>query len=224
MEANSLLNVLKKKLKLSTERELAEVIGKNQNTLTYWRRNRINLNANQIAMIVKKAIDGGKAEARKYSIKPIVEYYPINRTKSRQEAKWEILNTSLQRGQKIRSILCKEHGVYLFYNSQCNAIYVGIAKKTNLWNEMISAFNRSRDPQVVWQVNHPATGNNFEPAYKKQRRIIKKKVYLHDIAFYFSAYSIEKDLIENAEALLIRVFANNLTNEKMENIKLKRKP
>jgi hypothetical protein len=224
MEANKLLDVLKKKLKLSTERELAEVIGKNPNRLTYWRSNNINLNVNQIAMIVKKAIDRGKVEARKYSIKPIVEYYPIIRTKSRQEAKWEILDTSVQRGEKIRSILCKEHGVYLFYNSQCNAIYVGIAKETDLWKEMKNAFNRSRDPQVVWQVSHPFTGNNFEPAYKKHRRIIKKKVYLHDIAYYFSAYSIEKDLIENAEALLIRVFANNLTNKKMETIKLKRKP
>ncbi len=47
------------------------------------------------------------------------------------------------------------------------------------------------------------------------------KVPLHDIAHFFSAFSIEKDLIDNEEALLIRMFANVLTNVQMENIELR---
>ena len=151
----------------------------------------------------------------------MVEYYPIEATESKQRAKWEILDTSIVRERKVRDILYESHGIYVFYNSQCKAIYVGKANRRNLWNEMNCVFNRERDAQVVWQVRHPTIWNNFMPAFEKARQIVKHKVYLHNIAHYFSAYSVEKDLIDNAEALLIRAFANDLTNLQMETIKLK---
>lgn len=150
-----------------------------------------------------------------------MEYYPIEATESRQGAKWEVLNTSIGRCKKLRDLLNESHGIYIFYNSQCRAIYVGKANRLSLWNEMNGAFNRDRDAQVVWQVDHPTIGSTFEPAYEKPRRIVKRNVYLHDIAHYFSVYEVEKDLIDNAESLLIRAFANDLTNLQMENIKIK---
>jgi len=221
MEAAILLEALKKKLKLKTDRDLSEAIGITQVTLIDWKKNKKILNANQVASIIKKSIHRSKQYARQYSIKPLVEYYPIEATESKQGAKWEILDTSILRERRVRDTLHESHGIYVFYNSQCRAIYVGKANRRNLWGEMNGAFNRKRDAQVVWQVRHPSTGDNFTPAFIKARRIAKHKVYLHDIAHYFSAYSIEKDLIDNAEALLIRVFANDLTNLQMENIKLK---
>jgi len=221
VEATILLEALKKKLNLTADRHLAEAIGITQVTLINWKKNKKILNANQVASIIQKAIVRSEQNARQYSIKPLVEYYPIEVTESRQGAKWEILGTSVPREKKVRDTLHKSHGIYVFYNSQCKAIYVGKAKRRNLWGEMNGAFNRRRDAQVVWQVRHPSTGGNFTPAFEKSRRIEKHKVYLHDIAHYFSAYKIEKDLIDNAEALLIRSFSNDLTNLQMETIKLK---
>lgn len=221
MEPKKLLSVIKQKLNLKTDRQLASAIGITHQTLIRWKNNGDKLDANQIAKIVKKAIERGKGDARKYSIKPIVEYYPIDLTKSKRGAKWEIFKMTGSREKKIKDILVKAHGIYVFYNSQCNAIYIGKAKERNLWGEMKNAFNRAREPQVLWCVNHPSTGGDFLPACERPRQIKKIKVYLHDIAHYFSAYSIEKDLIDNAEALLIRVFANDLTNEKIEKIELK---
>lgn len=223
-EAEALFNALKQKLNVKTDQQLTEVLGITQATLIGWRKNEKKLNANKLAFIVQKAINRGKEDALQHSIKPIVEYYPIKATPSRQAAKWEIIETSEQRESKIKDILNKEHGIYVFYNSQCNAIYVGKAKERNLWGEIKSAFNRDRDPQVLWRVRHPTTGNSFLAASENPRQIRKMKVYLHEIAHYFSAYSVEKALIDNAEAFLIRVFANDLTNEQMGNIKMDKKP
>jgi hypothetical protein len=223
MKAKALLEAFKHKLDVTTDRQLTEALGITQQTLIGWRKNDKILNANQLASLLKKAINRGKEDARQHSIKPIVEYYPIKATPSKQGAKWEIIKTSQPREQKIKAILAKEHGIYVFYNSQCNAIYVGKAKQRNLWGEIKSAFNRDRDPQVLWRVSHPTTGDTFLMASEKPRRIRRMKVYLHDIAHYFSAYSVEKALIDNAEAFLIRVFANDLTNEQIEKIKIDKK-
>ena len=136
MNAKALFEALKQKLSVKTDRQLTETLGITQATLIGWRRNETILNANQLAAIVKKAINHGKEDARQHSIKPIVEYYPIKATRSKQGAKWEIIKTSEPREQKIKDILNKEHGIYVFYNSQCNAIYVGKAKERNLWGEI----------------------------------------------------------------------------------------
>lgn len=221
MNAKKLLKEIKLKLKMRTDRQLTSAIGITQPTLIHWRNERVNLTIKQVSAIIVKAIKRGECNARKYSIKPIIEYYPIKVTESKHGEKKEIINISGIREKKIKETLSKEHGIYVFYNSQCNAIYIGKAKKLNLWGEMKNAFNRARDPQVLWHVKHPSTGTVFSPAYEKERQIEKRKVYLHDIALYFSAYSIEKDFIDNAEALLIRIFANDLTNEKMEKFESK---
>ena len=221
MEAKKLLTTLKAKLNLKNDSQLAKAIGITQPTLIRWRRNETRLDANQISNIIKKALKRGEQNARKYSIKPIVEYYPIEDTESKQGAKREILNMTKIREKKIKDILLKEHGIYVFYNSQCNAIYVGKAKKRNLWDEMKTTFNLAREPQILWCVDPPSNNRDFLPVYEKRGKIKKRKVYLHKIAHYFSAYSIERDLIDNAEALLIRVFANDLTNEKIESIETK---
>lgn len=221
MQAKTLLTSLKKKLDINTDRELTETIGITRQTLIRWRSNGDELDASQIASIIKKAIKRGEGDARRYSIKPIVEYYPIEATRSRR--KWELLDLTGVRQKKIKDHLLQAHGIYAFYNSQLWPIYVGKAKQHNLWDEMKSAFNRARGPQVLWRVKYPRNGADFLPACQQPRRIMKTKVCLHDIAHFFSAFTIEKDLIDNEEALLIRMFANVLTNEQMENIELKQR-
>jgi len=118
----------------------------------------------------------------------------------------------------VRDELKAAHGIYVFYNSQCRAIYVGKANSLSLWGELKNAFNRKREAQIVWKVKHPLTGKSFNPAYKKKRRIKKRQVYLHEIASFLSVYEVGDRLISNLEALLLRTFPNELSNAKMESI------
>jgi hypothetical protein len=84
---------------------------------------------------------------------------------------------------------------------------------------MTLAFNGGRKGQLLWRANHPEIGQDFEPAHQRQRPIRKCNVYLCDIAFYFSAYKVDASLINNVEALMIRAFANELTNVRIETFK-----
>lgn len=154
-----------------------------------------------------------------HAIRPIIELYPLQPTPSRHGIKRELLDGSKGRTKLIREELRKAHGIYVFYNSQGRAIYIGKAYRRRLWTELKSAFNRNRETQTVWKVKHPTTGNGFRPAYDKKRRIRRRKVFLHEIAAYVSVYEIGDRLINNLEALLMRAFPNELTNARMEAIR-----
>jgi hypothetical protein len=84
---------------------------------------------------------------------------------------------------------------------------------------MNKTFNRKRKSQYVWAVYHPDKVQDFTPAHEKLRELKKTNVYLYDIASYFSAYEVDKNLIDNLESLLIRGFANDLNNVRMEKFK-----
>jgi hypothetical protein len=133
--------------------------------------------------------------------------------------KWELLDGSKGRTTFIRKELRKAHGIYVFYNSQGRAIYIGKANRRSLWGELKSAFNRNRETQTVWRVKHPRIGTIFRPAYEKKRRIRRRKVFLHEIAAYVSVYEVGDRLINSLEALMMRAFPNELTNARMEAIR-----
>ena len=154
-----------------------------------------------------------------HAIRAVIEFYPLQPTASRQGARWEILDASEPRTKLIRAELRSAHGIYIFYNSQYRAIYLGKANRRTLWGELKSSFNRNRKAQTVWRVRHPRTGENFRAAYDQRRRIRRRKVFLHEIAVYVSAYEVGDGLIDNLEALLMRAFPNELTNARMETIK-----
>lgn len=118
----------------------------------------------------------------------------------------------------LRDYLKRKKGIYIFYDSQGKPLYVGKAKKQNLWSEMNNAFNRDRETQKIRFVSHPTNDVKFVPASIKKRAIRLQHIWLHDMASYFSAYEVENNLIDNAEALLIRAFSNGLLNAKIENL------
>lgn len=150
--------------------------------------------------------------------------YPIERTASRQDAKWEIIpsnKTNNTRQNELRSYLEKSKGIYFFYDSGGKIIYTGKTEKQTLWKEMNSAFNRERQAHTVFQVKHPTTGDSFKPAWKKLRQPRSRAVYLHDTANYFSVYEVSFELIGNLEAMIIRAMCNDISNVKMEKFKFK---
>lgn len=155
-------------------------------------------------------------------IEPIIEYLPLLAAESKRGAAWEIFSEEADDGgrvhyfQEVKDELKQSSGIYVFYDSMARAIYVGKAEKQNLWSEVRNAFNRDRGQhQTIFHVEHPL-GRNVQDA-NKYRRISSKPLKLYDLAYYFSAYRVTPEFIPHMEAFLIRAFANNLMNGRIEN-------
>ena len=211
MDTQVLLDKLKRKFNLSSNEELAEQTGIALSSIKTW-QNRGELSETIVANLIHKAVQTGGEIALKNGIVPIVEFYPINRTPSKQGAKWEILSGFQENEDEyemeIKNELLENHGIYLFYSSTGHVIYAGKAKDQTLWKEMKDVFNRDRIAQTAYLVDHSKDGN-----------IKERQVRLHEIAHYFSAYCVTDALINNLEAFLIRALPNDLTNTRMEKIK-----
>jgi DNA-binding XRE family transcriptional regulator len=219
MKATELIEVLAKKLGISAQAELAEVLGVSVQTLINWKNQQECLSTSQVANALIKARYRAVEDAHYHMIKPIVEFFEIDWTESRQGAKWEIFpsgkdSEKIYRG--LRETLDSAWGIYIFYDSRGQAIYVGKAKDQSLWKEMNLAYNRDRgELQTIKRVAH-SYNKDFSPAYESPLQPTLTHVQLHEMASYFSAYAVTSDMIEDVEALLIRGFANDLLNKKME--------
>lgn len=157
-------------------------------------------------------------------IEPIVEYLPLEPAESRRGANWEIFNhapngISRHYLREVRELMQKSRGIYIFYDSRACALYVGKTEKRDLWFEANQAYNRDRkDHQEILLVGHPE--NNVTKIIR-DRKISRTEVRLHDIASYISVYAIrDEQQIPQMEAILIRAFANNLLNKKIESFRL----
>jgi len=219
MRGKELIDELKKQFGIKTDSELKKATGLSIPTINNWKSNPAKLTPLQIGNLIKKARRKERKDIISTIASPIVEYYEVKVSESRQGAKDEIISSVSSKGKSLKKELENSQGIYVFYNSQCKVIYLGKAKKQSLWKEMNLAFNRERDSQFVWRVQHPDVGQTFVPAFKKPRKLQKTYVFLSEIAAYFSAYVVAPDLIDNIEALMIRCFANDLTNTRMETIK-----
>ena len=224
MKPGELLDTLKRYLGVNTDAAVGKIIGLTGGRLSQWRSSRRQLTTRQVAGLIKRTSELAEKRALKSAIRPIVELYPIEKTSSRQEAKWEILPTNANnnpRQSALREYLEEAKGIYFFYDSGGKIIYTGKTVKQTLWKEINSAFNRERQAHTIFKVNHPTTGTSFEPAWKKLRQPKSKVVYLHETAIYFSVYEVSPALISNLEAMIIRALCNNISNVKMEKFKYK---
>lgn len=222
MKPRDLLDNLKRIFKVNTDAAIGKIIGLTGGRLSQWRSSRRKLTTRQVASLVKRTSELAKKRALKSAIRPIVEFYPIERTSSLQDAKWEIIpsdKTEKPRQNELRSYLENSRGIYFFYDSGGKIIYTGKTEKQSLWREMNGAFNRERQAHTVYKVKHPKTGDSFQPAWKKLRQPRNRVVYLHDTANYFSVYEISSELIGNLEAMIIRALCNDVSNVKMEKFK-----
>lgn len=138
---------------------------------------------------------------------------------SKREASWQIFDggkDALLYAQGFKAALEDSFGIYVFYDSRGQALYVGKAREQTLWKEMNLAFNRKRDVQTIALLHHPERNQEFKPGYEKLRQPKDTKLELFDLAWYFSAYSVHDGMIDDLEALMVRSFANNLLNVRME--------
>lgn len=156
-------------------------------------------------------------------ITPIVEYFKIEQTPTKREASLQVMSKFV--GGKENSyrtsvieLLEKSKGIYLFYDSRGSAIYCGKTERQNLWKEINNAYNRNRkDLQTIYRANHPTKNVQYRSYDERERVISQQNVDLADLSSYFSAYIVEPaEIIPSMEALIVRAFANNLLNKKVE--------
>ena len=200
--------------------------GQKQNSwktkLANWRKNSSPLSNTEILNLIKDITDTSdkntRDEIHREFIKTIVEYYPIEKVSSKGGTKFEISPPAFLKREwdAIRDDLEKTRtGIYIFYDSSSRAIYVGktAGRTSSLWARMKSSFNAAQQKsRQHYRVDH-GKGDKVNT-----RKLRQKGVQLHQLAKYFSAYEVvDSQFTHNIEALLIRAFADNLMNKKMEN-------
>ena len=171
-----------------------------------------------MATALAKSRSAAVQRAQLETIRPVVEFFRISRCTSKGGAAWLVLDTSQSLyTEGLKQALDDSRGLYIFYDSRGKALYVGKAKEQTIWQEMNKAFNRDRgEVQSIKLVQHPERNQEFKTGYEKLRQPQERVLELYDLATYFSAYSVDPAMIDDLEALMVRGFANDLLNIKME--------
>lgn len=221
MKGEDAVTALKSKFKVTTDSALAAKLGMTVPSIQLW-KNREVVTPRQLASLVYKATLASAKAFQADALQPLVEFFPIERVESRQRANYELFGVEDAEGLHpyrvgLRQQLAAHHGVYVFFDSRGQSIYVGKAKRQHLWKEMNLAFNRERgEVQRIKRVSHPIRRIEYRTSDEKARQIGDFVVPLHELARYFSAYQVADGMIDDLEAVLVRSFANDLLNKRME--------
>jgi hypothetical protein len=220
------INAVRKKLTKRGEApkdwQVAKYLGMHTTQLSAYQDDAV-LTPLKIANLIERAVEAERRQVLTDPISPVVEFYPLDaQINERGKTNYELFNVKVAGEvnayrQGVKEALKNAVGVYVFYDSRGRALYVGQAKRQSLWEEMKAAFNRDRrDLQMLRRVSHDETAKEFRPYEEKRRKLLQRSVFLIDLAIYFTAYKVHPDLIDEVEALMIRAFANDLLNQKME--------
>lgn len=219
MKAKVLLEALAKKLGTGSQRDLAGALGVTEQMLSNWRKRDQDLSPHQVASALAKSRAAAVRASQRQMIQPVVELYEINCCDTPRSGGSQVIDggpDDTLYAQGLKAALEASKGVYIFYDSQGKALYVGKARRQSIWKEMNLAFNRTREVQMVTLVKHPDRNQEFQTGYEKLRQPKATNLKLCDLAAYFSAYQVDDAMIEDLEALLVRGFPNDLLNIKME--------
>ena len=136
MKAANLIDAIKKKFRKTTDRAITVGLGVSLTTLNNWRNSGLNLTPTQVATLLYRSVAKCEREARLFSIRPIIEYYPLDSTESKHGARFLkfLIPRSRTNLRPSERSLKNAKGIYVFYDSQCKALYVGKAKKQSLWD------------------------------------------------------------------------------------------
>lgn len=204
-----------------SDAELANELGFSVKTLRAYRDK--ELTVTDVAKLIDKHGRAAERRLTTSAIVPIVEFFELDATWTAQGKTCNLFSTIDNGTGKenrylsgLRKRLTEAHGIYIFHDSRGRAIYAGKAVEQDLWKEMNNAFNRDRgEVQNIKRAYHPTMRGTFGGG---QMKIKKQAVALHHIASYASAYEVPNGLIGKFEALIVRSFANDLLNVRMETI------
>ncbi len=178
---------------VDNQSQIANYLGLNQSALSSYKKSN-SAGANALKNILNHLLSNMQKVTLNSVINPILEFKRINPEK--YNSKYLLLPNEHSKDQ-LKDSLEKKVGVYLFYNSQGQNFYIGKTER-DLYFEITQQLGR--------KIEFYSEG------------IKKNKIHQGDIAHYLTVYEIKpKELIKDVEALLIRSYANDNTNIKMEN-------
>lgn len=207
----------------ATDRALAKRLGLSITGLANW-KSRQEITASQMARLIKSAEKATEQRTHLSTIRPIVEFFQLSRTKIGAGDNYRIFSIKDSDAKihpylnGLKAELEAHHGVYMFYDSRGRALYAGKARSQKLWTELNLAYNRDRGVQNILRVNHPERRLDFRTSDEIRRQIRSANVRLHELAEYVSAYQVADGMICDLESLLIRAFPNDLLNKRMERL------
>lgn len=228
MQGAALINQLRRTFEAKTGERLTDIGLANRLGVTAAKLAQLKAAATlsplQVARLIAMVDAAATARASRELLRTVVEFYPIDAVPSARGGANELFSVALgdaehpyRRG--LKGELEASRGIYIFYDSRGRALYAGKAKDQSLWREMTLAYNRDRGQvQSLARVDHPDRVA-FRRAEEKRRQILTRQVPLCELAIYFSAYAVQRDMIDDMEALLIRAFPNDLLNIKREHFK-----
>lgn len=206
-----------------TDSSLARQLGQTQANLSQWKNQQTDLTPRQVVNLLKRYRAAVESELASRCITPIVEFFPVSAVDSKHRAKQEVFSVkdgAVEHPYRsgLKKALCNAQGLYIFYDSRGRALYAGKTNKQPLWNEINGAFNRERgrELQSIKIVGHPERKQEYKRYDEKTRQITQVTMPLYELAAFFSAYEVHPLMISNLESLVIRSFANDLLNKKME--------
>lgn len=207
--------------KSPTDRAVAARLGMTVQSLSNWEAREV-VSANQMASLLLKVEAATAERTQSSALRPIVEFFALVPAQVGSGNNLCIFQTKADGGEHpylsgLRKELEAHHGIYIFHDSRGRALYAGKARSQSLWKEINLVFNRDRQLQNIRRVNHPERRQDFRTSDELRRQIRTVNVRLHELAAYISAYEVADGMIGNLESLLIRAFANDLLNKRMEN-------
>ena len=203
------LNQLKDSLQIESTAEFSRMCKKQQANMTRYLRGNLSPGRKVLRDCLLNA-----------TISRIFKNPPADNTTFGQDAQRirdDVLSSTISNlfGQEIQSLkeiepipknrnkLPESGGVYILYDSAATVLYIGQAKSFRA---------------EVWQTldrNNILVGMRFGPDMTTSKPVIRK------LALYMSLYQIDnKQLRHNIEALLIRVFINQVHNRRIEEFRL----
>jgi hypothetical protein len=209
-----LCDELRRLFKSESDSDLACAIGITQGRVSQIRSSP-DFGPQYLAKLIKRITETQTADAFREAIRPVVEFFPIEVSKVRENGRNLSFKPTGNGGEQLSARLKESHGLYAFYNSQAEIIYFGKAQKLFLYDKMVNAFNRVLPHYQIYRVRHP-WGKYRSTTADELRKIKKETVTLADTANYFSAYAISDQLIGGLEALFIRIAPNDIINVRVE--------
>jgi hypothetical protein len=140
--------------------------------------------------VLRNALKSLEHQKLSTAIVPICEFHPL------VDDHGANVDSFANRQEELKAAI----GIYAFFQAGGRLLYVGKTEKNNLFNEM---------QQRYW---HKSV------AFKvlKAGKAVKTQACIAEMAYYVSAYKVDRLLITNVEALLTRMIINNASNIRVE--------
>jgi hypothetical protein len=194
MDGTSFVDLLLQQFKCENDHQLSKRLGVAPPTIGNWRTGGLS------KTVVKNALNSIKTSMVAGSIKPIVEFHPLDLFHGH---KIDNLKKRINDKNLVDKLQAAK-GIYSFYDSQAHIIYFGKTTK-NLLTEMSQAYGLARPGYRRKRVD----GTNFKFV----------SLTIRETAAFLSAYEIDVDLISNLEAFVTRMVPNNIINRRTENFR-----